>query len=82
MATDEWTLLKIVYNQAESEIIKGMLEAQGVPVLLAQEGAAKAIGLNVGTLGEIQIHVKSSDMDDAKATLADFFSGNIEESEG
>ena len=81
MTANDWILLKNVYSQAESEIIKGMLEAQEIEVLLAQEGAAKAIGLNVGSLGEIQIHVQSSDIDDANALLVKFYSGNIEESE-
>lgn len=80
MTSKDWKLIKIVYNNAESEIIKGMLEAQEILVLLAQEGAAKAIGLNVGTLGEIQIHVKASDFVAAKAVLDDFYSGNFEES--
>ena len=82
MTANDWVLLKNVYSQAESEIIKGMLEAQEIEVLLAQEGAAKAIGLNVGSLGEIQIHVQSSDIDDAKSLVADFYSGDIEENEG
>lgn len=81
MAAIDWILLKRVYNQAESEIIKGMLEAQGISVLLAQEGAAKAIGLNMGSLGEIQIHVKSTDEIEAKAILAAFLSGDFEESD-
>lgn len=81
MTANDWILLKNVYSQAESEIIKGMLEAQKIEVLLAQEGAAKAIGLNVGSLGEIQIHVQSSDIDDANALLVKFYSGDIEESE-
>ena len=81
MTANDWILLKNVYSQAESEIIKGMLKAQEIQVLLAQEGAAKAIGLNVGTLGEIQIYVKAKDMENAKALLDDFYSGDIEEIE-
>ena len=81
MTANDWVLLKNVYSQAESEIIKGMLEAQEIEVLLAQEGVAKAIGLNVGSLGEIQIHVQSSDINDANALLVKFYSGDIEESE-
>ena len=79
MTANDWVLLKNVYSQAESEIIKGMLEAQEIAVLLSQEGVAKAIGLNVGSLGEIQIHVLSSDVDDAKSLLVEFYSGDIEE---
>ena len=74
----DWVLIKKVYNQAESEVIKGMLEAQEIKVLLAQEGAAKAIGLNVGSLGEIQIHVRSSDAQLANKILSDFLAGDLE----
>ncbi len=79
MARMDWILLKNVYSHAESEVIKGMLEAQNIQVLLAQEGVAKAIGLSVGSLGEIQIHVKSSDKAAAKSILEDFLSGNLEQ---
>ncbi len=78
MTRADWILLKTVYNIAESEVIKGMLEAQEIKVLLEQEGAAKAIGLNVGSLGEIQILVKSSDKELANEVLSDFLSGNME----
>lgn len=79
MSKLDWVLIKKVYSHAEAEVIKGMLEAQDVVVLLAQEGAAKAIGLNVGALGEIQIHVKSTDESAAREILNDFLHGNLEE---
>jgi hypothetical protein len=76
MEKKNWILLHKVHNQGESEVIRGMLEAQDIDVLLAQEGAAKAIGLNVGTLGEIQIHVKAEDLETAQDLLRDFLTGN------
>jgi hypothetical protein len=76
MEKKNWILLHKVHNHGESEVIRGMLEAQDIDVLLAQEGAAKAIGLNVGTLGEIQIHVKAEDIETAQELLQDFLSGS------
>ena len=72
MKSKQWILLTKAVNHAESEIIRGMLEAQEIEVLLAQEGAAKAIGLSVGAMGEIQVHVKSGDEERAKELLASF----------
>ena len=74
MGAVDWKLIKKVYNHAEAEVIKGMLEAQGAEVLLAQEGAAKAIGINVGSLGEIQIHVRSEHEEMASQLVREFFS--------
>lgn len=77
MTKNEWVLLRKVHSHGESEVIRGMLEAQEIEVLLAQEGAAKAIGLNVGGLGEIQIHVKTEDEAAARELLDAFLADDV-----
>jgi len=72
MPAKELVLLKKVYNSGEAEVIRGLLEAQDIEVLLTQEGAGKAIGLSIGALGEIQIHVPADDEEQAQTILGDF----------
>ncbi len=73
MAPKQWVQIAKVHSNGEAEIIRGMLEAQEIETLLAQEGAAKALGLSIGSLGEIQIHVKADDEDLAREIVQNFF---------
>ncbi len=56
-------------GQVEAEIIKGLLTANGVEVWLSQESAGTAIGLTVGSLGEVEIMVRAEQAEDARALL-------------
>ncbi len=56
-------------GQVEAEIIKGLLTANGVDVWLSQESAGTAIGLTVGSLGEVEIMVRAEQAEDARALL-------------
>lgn len=50
-------LLLIAESSLEANLIKSLLEAQGVPVMLRQEAAGAALGLNVGPMGEVEVYV-------------------------
>ncbi len=78
MANDDWVLIEKVPGDLQAEILRGLLEAQGIPVLLSKEGAGRAIGLSVGPLGEVEILVSRSNEKDALRVLADFRAGLFE----
>lgn len=76
-----WTLLTKVNEPVQAELLRGLLEAQGLQVLVSQEGAAKALGLNVGVLGEIELLVLEKDEAQARQVLDDYYAGDFEDRE-
>jgi len=75
MSYDEWITLDTVQGDLEAELIKGMLEAQEIPVLLSREGAGRAFGLTVGPMGEVEILVPKVLENDAKKILEQYKNG-------
>jgi hypothetical protein len=61
--------------------MKGLLEAQGIMVLLNQEGAAHAYAVAVGTLGMVEILVPSSMVEHARQVLEAYYQGDFENME-
>lgn len=55
-----------VYGTFEAEILRGLLESFGIPVVLSHESAGTAIGLSVGALGEVEVLVPSTNLDKAR----------------
>jgi len=51
MIDEEWVLIEKVQGQLQAEILKGLLEAQGIMVWLNAQGASHAYAVSVGTLG-------------------------------
>jgi hypothetical protein len=78
MEETNWVAIERVPGDLQSEILRGLLEAQGIPVLLSQEGAGRAIGLSVGPLGEVEILVPEPYRQQALQVLADFRAGLFE----
>jgi hypothetical protein len=78
MAMRSWEVIEEVQGELQAEIIRGLLEAQGVPVRLNQEGAGRAYGINVGPLGVVQIMVPDSRVEEARQVLSEYYSGSFE----
>jgi hypothetical protein len=79
MTYNEWVVIENVPGDLQAEILRGLLEAQGIPVLLSRESAGRAIGLSVGPLGEVVILVRAENLQEAQRVLADYRSGLFEE---
>ncbi len=73
MTEEQWEVLDEISGSIDAEIIRGMLEAQDIPVVLSQEGAGRAIGLTIGPLGETQILVPKDKLEDAQKILNEFY---------
>ncbi len=56
----------VAQGQVEAQLIKSLLEAEGIPTMIAQEGAGTAYGLTVGILGIAEIFVREKDAEEAK----------------
>ena len=78
---EDWIVLDEVAGMLQAEILRGLLEAQEIPTVLSQEGAGRAIGLTIGTMGTVQILVPSKDQDRARELLEAYYAGDEESPE-
>jgi hypothetical protein len=78
MANPHWVLIQKFYDTIEAEIVRGLFEAQGIQVLLSQEGAAKALGVSVGAMGDTELMVPAEQEAPARELLRQFLSGELE----
>ena len=76
---DGWVLLTKVHEPVQAELLRGLLEAQGIQCLVSQEGAAKAMGVSVGSLGEIELLVPASQEGEARQILDEYYAGGFED---
>jgi len=80
MSAKKWAVLDEVGGTLNAELIKGLLEAQGVPAVLSQEGAGHyAYAMNVGSLGQVQILVPEDSLAEARQILSDYYAGKFED---
>jgi hypothetical protein len=75
MPKSDWVVVDTVNGSLNAEILRGLLQAQGIEVLLSQEGAGRALGLEVGLMGDIDILVNSDDVPEARKLIDDYYSG-------
>ena len=59
-------------------MIRGFLQAQGIPVVISQESVGVTYGLTVGSLGAVEIFVPEDRLQEAQDLLAQMDSGQIE----
>jgi hypothetical protein len=81
MKDENWEIVDEVSGELQAELLRGLLEAQGIEVVLNQEGAGRAYGLNIGTLGQVQIMVPSHAAEEARQILDDYYAGKFEETD-
>ncbi|RME08161.1 MAG: DUF2007 domain-containing protein [Anaerolineae bacterium] len=76
--TQKWRVAARISGEGSAEILRGLLEAQGIPVHLAREGAARAIGVEIGPFGLIEVMVPQERLTEARQVLAAFQRGDFE----
>ena len=59
----------IAYNAPEAHIVAGRLESEGIPALVHQMPGAGAIGITIGSLGEVTVLVRAEDYGRAMVIL-------------
>lgn len=79
MTEQHWERVEVVSGDIQAELLRGLLEAQGLQVLLSKEGAGNAMGLQIGPLAEIEIFVPSESADLARRILAEYDAGGFSE---
>jgi hypothetical protein len=78
MPEGKWEAIDEVAGDIQAEMLRGLLEAQGFRVWLSQEGAGRAYGLTLSTLGAVQILVPSESAARARQVLDDYYAGRYE----
>jgi hypothetical protein len=78
MPEENWEAIDEVAGDIQAEMLRGLLEAQGFKVWLSQEGAGRAYGLTLSTLGAVQILVPSDSAAGARKVLDDYYAGVYE----
>jgi hypothetical protein len=62
-----------------ADLIRSLLEANGIPTELSQESVGAVTGLTVGPMGEVRILVPSDRVEDARQLLEDYYAGKLSE---
>jgi len=65
---NDWVEVFVTYDSIEAEMIKGLLESGGIPVILRSSKVAP-YPVNIGRMGEIRILVREEDKDTAKKVI-------------
>lgn len=76
MAANELMRLIVLNNPTDAELLRGLLEAQGIQVMLSKEAAATVYGLTVGAFSEVEVFVPQSQATKAKQILNEYFGAN------
>ena len=74
-----WKSAIVVQGELQAELLRGLLESQGIPVQLSQEGIARVYGFTVGPLSEVDLLVPEDQLPAAQKVIQDFQAGNFEE---
>jgi hypothetical protein len=79
MTGEHWEVVDEVPGDLQAEILRGLLEAQGLQVWLSQEGIGHSVyPVTLGTMGRVQILVPQEQSQAARALLADYYAGKLE----
>ncbi|MBC8330734.1 MAG: DUF2007 domain-containing protein [Anaerolineae bacterium] len=78
MNKPKWVLAAKIEGEFQAEVLRGLLEAQGIPAYISMEGAARALGVNIGPFGEVDILVPDDRLQDALAVIEAYQAGEFE----
>ena len=76
MSDNAWEILDTVAGSLQAEIIRGLLEANDIPVILTQEGIGRSVyPVVIGPLANIQILIPQKNIELARQLLSEYKSG-------
>ena len=81
MTEQTWESVYTVQGEFQAEVLRGLLEAQGISVHLSQEGIARAYGFGVGPLSEVEILVPKDQIHAANNIIERYKAGEFAELE-
>lgn len=78
MSNEEWIAVYTADGKLAAEMIRLTLESFGIPAVIFQESLGIVYGLTVGPLGETQVLVHPSRVDEAREILKAMEDGSLE----
>ena len=79
MEEPRWEVVEVVNDTIQAELLRGLLESQGIEAIISKEGAGHALGLTIGMMGESQLLVRSGNKQAALKILEEYHQGLFEE---
>lgn len=67
----DWMIVYVTDNLNEAHIVAGRLEHEGIKAIVDYMAGRSAIGITLGSWGEVRVLVHPSDYDMAEAILSD-----------
>ncbi len=78
----DYVTVYVANGQLDAEMIRGFLEAYGIPAMISQESVGKVYGLASGPLGEVNILVPAENKDEALDLLRSMENGDLIDDQG
>ncbi len=69
-----WIQIETLNDPIEGQLLREMLEQQGIPCVLTQDGTAKVFGFNQNIPAEI--YVSPDKVEEARKLIREYFSGS------
>jgi Putative prokaryotic signal transducing protein len=73
----EYVTVYVANGQLDAEMVRGFLEASGIPAMISQESVGKVFGLASGPLGEVNVLVPVENSEEALDLLKSMESGDL-----
>lgn len=64
-----WYVVYVCFNIPEAHIVAGRLQSEGIPAFIHHALGASAIGITIGSLGEVKVLVRAQDAALAESLL-------------
>ena len=79
MSDRKWELVGFVNNPVQAEILKGLLEAQGIMVHIVREGYQAAMGIGSQPSVRIELLAPTDQVEEARQIIDDYNAGKFEQ---
>ncbi len=73
MSESAWELVVTAAGMPQAELLRSVLEAQGIQTMLSQEGWGHAMGLTVGSMGRVEVLTPASQVAEARQILEEYY---------
>ena len=70
---EDWVFVDDAPNHFHAEILRGLLEAQEIPVMMFEEAVGRVVPFTLGVPAMVQIFVPSKDQERAKEILEKYY---------
>ena len=78
MTEHKWELVAVVHDALQAEILKGLLEANGITIYIVREGYQTAYGITGLASVRIELLAPNDQIDEARQIIEDYNAGKFE----